>query len=74
MYRIHDSGIHLAKNHTCPTLTASMGTRKDRVPVLIDGYGYRRLTINECLQFQKFPSDFSFPVGTTIQEAYKQIE
>ncbi len=73
LYRIHDSGIHLAKEYTCPTLTASMGTRDDRVPVLMDNYGYRKLTVNECLQFQKFPSSFSFPIGTTIQDAYKQI-
>lgn len=73
IYRVHDSGIHLAKDHTCPTLTASMGTRDNRVPIIIDEYGYRKLTIRECLDFQGFPKEFEFPKGTTIQEAYKQI-
>jgi DNA (cytosine-5)-methyltransferase 1 len=73
IYRVHDSGIHLAKNQTCPTLTASMGTRNDMVPIVIDNFGYRKLTVRECLEFQCFPKDFSFPLGTTIEEAYKQI-
>ena len=50
-----------------------MGTRNDRVPIIIDQFGYRKLTVRECLDFQCFPKDFSFPIGTTIQEAYKQI-
>ena len=73
IYRVHDSGIHLAKNQTCPTLTASMGTREDRVPIVIDDFGYRKLTVRECLDFQCFPINFDFPKGTTIREAYKQI-
>ena len=73
IYRVHDSGVHLAKNRTCPTLTASMGTRNDRVPIIIDQFGYRKLTVSECLSFQCFPEGFSFPKGTTIQDAYKQI-
>lgn len=73
IYRVHDSGIHLAKNQTCPTLTASMGTRENRVPIVIDNFGYRKLTVRECLDFQGFPKDYSFPTGTTIQQAYAQI-
>lgn len=73
IYRIHDSGIHLAKNRTCPTLTASMGTRKNMVPLIIDDFGYRKLTLRECLDFQGFPKDFYFPRDITIDDAYKQI-
>ena len=73
IYRVHDSGIHLAKEQTCPTLTASMGTRDNRVPIVIDEYGYRKLTVRECLDFQGFPKEFGFPQGTTIQQAYKQV-
>ena len=73
IYRVHDSGIHLAKNNTCPTLTASMGTRANRVPILIDDFGYRKLTVRECLDFQGFPKEYSFPSETTIGQAYKQI-
>lgn len=73
IYRVHDSGIHLAKNRTCPTLTASMGTRKNMIPLVIDDYGYRKLTLRECLDFQGFPKDFYFPKTITIEDAYKQI-
>ena len=73
IYRVHDSGIHLAKNRTCPTLTASMGTRKNMVPIIIDDFGYRKLTLRECLDFQGFPKDFYFPKSITIEDAYKEI-
>lgn len=73
IYRVHDSGIHLAKNRTCPTLTASMGTRKNMVPLIIDDFGYRKLTLRECLDFQGFPKDFYFPKSITIEDAYKEI-
>ena len=73
IYRVHDSGIHLAKNRTCPTLTASMGIRANFVPLVIDDFGFRKLTVRECLDFQGFPRDFLFPSGTSMQEAYKQI-
>jgi len=73
IYRVHDSGIHLAKNQSCPTLTASMGTRENMVPLVIDNFGYRKLTVRECLDFQGFPETFSFPIGTTLKDAYKQI-
>lgn len=71
--RVHDSGIHLAKDQTCPTLTASMGTRENRVPIVIDDFGYRKLTVRECLDFQGFPKNYSFPLGTKIEQAYAQI-
>ena len=73
IYRVYDSGIHLAKNRTCPTLTASMGTRKNMVPLLIDDFGYRKITLRECLDFQGFPKSFYFPKTITIEDAYKQI-
>jgi len=73
IYRVHDSGIHLAKHRTCPTLTASMGTRKNMVPLIIDDYGYRKLTLRECLDFQGFPKSFYFPKNIAIEDAYKQI-
>lgn len=57
----------------CPTLTASMGTRKNQVPLVIDDYGIRKLTLRECLSFQGFPTEFYFPNTITIGDAYKQI-
>ena len=50
-----------------------MGTYPDRVPIVCDDYGIRRLTLRECLDFQGFPQDFRFPNTITIRDAYKQI-
>ena len=50
-----------------------MGSRDNRVPIIIDDFGYRKMTIRECLDFQGFPERYSFPIGTTIKQAYTQI-
>ena len=50
-----------------------MGTYPDRVPVVWDDYGIRKLTLRECLDFQGFPQKFYFPNTITIDDAYKQI-
>ena len=73
IYRIVDSGVRKTKNGMCPTLIANMGTYPDRVPVIWDDYGIRKLTLRECLDFQGFPKDFYFPNTITIDDAYKQI-
>lgn len=72
IYRIDDSGIGAKKYLICPTLKANMGTYPDRVPIIRDDFGIRKLTIRECLDFQGFPSDFNFK-KISIDEAYKQI-
>lgn len=73
IYRITDTEVRWTKNQMCPTLTANMGTYKDRVPVVWDDYGIRKMTLRECLDFQGFPKEFYFPNTITIDDAYKQI-
>ena len=73
IYRITDHEVRRTKNCMCPTLTANMGTYPDRVPVVWDNFGIRKLTLRECLDFQGFPKDFYFPNTITIEDAYKQI-
>ncbi len=73
IYRITDTEVRWTKNQMCPTLKANMGTHKDRVHVVWDDYGIRKLTLRECLDFQGFPSEFYFPNSITIDDAYKQI-
>lgn len=73
IYRITDNEVRWTKNRMCPTLTANMGTRKDRVHVVWDDFGIRKLTLRECLDFQGFPQDYYFPNTITINDAYKQI-
>lgn len=73
IYRITDTEVRWTKNQMCPTLTANMGTHKDRVHVVWDYYGIRKMTLRECLDFQGFPKEFYFPNTITIDDAYKQI-
>jgi len=73
IYRITDTEVRWTKNRMCPTLTANMGTRPDRVPVVWDDFGIRKLTLRECLAFQGFPKNYYFPNTITIDDAYKQI-
>ena len=72
IYRIDDSGIAMRKYEVCPTLKANMGTYHDRVPIIRDDYGIRKLTPRECLDFQGFPQAFGFK-GVSLEAAYKQV-
>ena len=72
IYRVYHDSIKITQNHMCPTLTASMGTSTNQVPLIIDNYGLRKLTLQECLDFQGFPKGFYFPNTITLDEAYKQ--
>jgi DNA (cytosine-5)-methyltransferase 1 len=73
IYRISDKGLIRVRNHYCPTLTANMGFYPNRVPVVCDDYGIRRLTHRECLDFQGFPAEYGFPKTITVDDAYRQI-
>lgn len=73
VHRISDYGVSLKGFDICPTLTANMGTFPDRVHIIRDDFGIRKLTPYECLMLQGFPLDFKFPKGTTLSQAYKQI-
>jgi DNA (cytosine-5)-methyltransferase 1 len=61
------------KNNLCPTLTANMGTGGHNVPLIVDDYGYRKLTPRECFRFQGFPDSYKFPNGMSDSSLYKQI-
>lgn len=71
IYRIDDSGIATNKYEISPTLKANMGTYHDRVPIIRDDFGIRKLTPYECLALQGFPNEFIFK-DIPISEAYKQ--
>ena len=60
------------KNKLCPTLTANMGTGGHNVPLLVDDYGFRRLTPRECFRFQGFPESFLLPKEVADSSLYKQ--
>ena len=71
IYRIDDSGVAMRKWDICPTLKANMGTYPDRVPIIRDDFGIRKLTLMECLAFQGYPKDYAFK-GISLESAYKQ--
>lgn len=60
------------KSNECPTLTANMGTGGHNVPLILDDYGIRKLTPEECLRFQGFPEDYRFPEKMANCHRYKQ--
>jgi len=71
LYKIEDAGVIKTKHYVCPTLTANMGTYPDRVPVVIDDFGIRKITPKECLALQGFPKEYIFK-GISLNSAYKQ--
>lgn len=58
-------------HRVCPTLVASMGEHPERIPVVVDDYGIRKITPYECLALQGFPKDYRFP-KIPMASAYKQ--
>jgi len=60
------------KSNVCPTLTANMGTGGHNVPLILDDYGIRKLTPEECVGFQGFPECFTFPDTISNASKYKQ--
>lgn len=60
------------KSNVCPTLTANMGTGGHNVPLILDNFGIRKLTPEECVSFQGFPDEFSFPSTISNASKYKQ--
>ena len=71
LYKIYDSGVSHKAHYVCPTLTANMGTYPDRVPIILDDYGIRKITPYECLALQGFPKDYRF-LKIPMASAYKQ--
>ena len=67
---ITDQGVS-KKYNIAQTLIANMGTYPDRVPIIKDDFGIRKITPLECLALQGFPKDFIFK-GISLNSAYKQ--
>lgn len=71
IYRIDDSGVANRRYTLSPTLKANMGTYHDRVPIIRDDFGIRKITPLECLALQGFPSDYTLG-GVPLEAMYKQ--
>ena len=48
-----------------------MWTYPDRLPIIKDDFGIRKITPLECLALQGFPKEFVFK-GISLNSAYKQ--
>ena len=72
IYRFSDYGIQSSKDGISFTLKANMGTWRDRIPIIKDAYGIRKITPYEALALQGFPDTFRFN-GISSKDAYKQI-
>lgn len=72
IYRIDDSGVAKRAWNPCPTLKANMGTYPDRVPIIRDDFGIRKLTPYECLAFQGFSEEYRLP-AIALAPIYKAI-
>lgn len=60
------------KSGVCPTLTANMGTGGHNVPLILTDSGIRKLTPKECLNFQGYPENYTFPSSISTSACYKQ--
>jgi DNA (cytosine-5)-methyltransferase 1 len=57
-----------------PTLTANMGDGGHNVPTIVDEWGLRKLTPEECARYQGFEGDFAdLPKDLGRPQLYKQI-
>jgi len=74
VYQIRRVYVRENQSNVCPTLTANMGTGGHNVPLIIDNWGYRKLTPKETLKFQGFPidNDYVIPKGMANSHIYKQ--
>lgn len=60
------------KSGVCPTLTANMGMGGHNVPIIFTDEGIRKLTPQECANFQGFPKNYKLP-NIADSALYKQF-
>lgn len=72
VYQLRRVYVRENQSNVCPTLTANMGTGGHNVPLIIDDWGFRKLTPREALKFQGFPDGYVIPEGMANSHVYKQ--
>jgi DNA (cytosine-5)-methyltransferase 1 len=73
LYQLRKYEVRAKEPDVCPTLTANMGLGGHNVPFVVDRRGLRKLTEDECLRLQGFPSGFSFPGVVPRAKRYVQV-
>ena len=72
VYQLRKYEVRPKEPGICPTLTANMGLGGHNVPFIMNGHGLRKLTEDECLRLQGFPSAFVFPAKVPRARRYMQ--
>ncbi len=75
LYQWRRKYVRKNQSNQCPTLTANMGTGGHNVPLLnVQGKKdtIRKLTPQECFNFQGFPKEFILPKNMSNTQLYKQ--
>lgn len=73
VYQLRRSYVREHKQFV-PTLTANMGDGGHNVPVVLDSWGLRQFTPEECANFQGYVGeDATFPADMSRVQRYKQI-
>ncbi len=74
LFQIRRGSVRANPEGVCPTLTANMGGGGHNVPFVIDNFGIRRLSVDECLLLQGFNAgEFEFPEGLSDSAKLKMI-
>ena len=73
LYQLRKYVVRPKERGVCPTLTANMGLGGHNVPFIKNGHGLRKLTENECLRLQGFPTNFCFPNDVPRAKRYVQV-
>lgn len=73
VYQLRRWYVRELKDFLVPTLTANMGEGGHNKPVIMDNWGIRNLTPEECLRLQGFNDGFSFPETLSFTQRYKQV-
>ena len=74
LYQYRRVYVRENKSNECPTLTANMGTGGHNVPIVLvnkKNKRYRKLTPEECFQFQGY-GDVNLPKNVANGQLYKQ--
>ncbi|MCQ2755165.1 MAG: DNA (cytosine-5-)-methyltransferase [bacterium] len=71
IYRFSDYGIQKSKDGISFTLKANMGTWYNRIPIIKDNFGIRKVSPYECLALMGFPKGFVFG-NISEKSKYKQ--
>lgn len=72
LYQWRRKYVRENKTKVCPTLTANMGMGGHNVPIILDDLGIRKLTPQECANFQGFPKTYKLP-NIADSVLYKQF-